>query len=180
MLGRDQQLRTQVLQLLDAVLFAIAFWLAHLCRSSWPENFLWLHWDPIDEFDRFKWPLLLVIFGGPLVLESQGFYQRPFSAPRQTTAWLLFKGCALITIGVIIVMFFFKMFTLARAVPLLFGAISFVLICLRGEFITILFKSQFAQSQVNRRVILVGSKADTSRMREDLGRKGVDTLEVVG
>jgi len=180
MLGRDQQLRTQVLQLLDAVLFALAFWLAHLCRSSWPENFLWLHWDPIDEFDKFKWLLLLVIFGGPLVLEAQGFYQRPFSAPRYTTAWLLFKGCVLLTMGVIIVMFFFKIFNLARAVPVLFGGISFVLISLRGELIILLFKSRFARSQINRRVILVGSKLDTSRMREDLGRKGVDTLEVVG
>src|SRR5437870_2592771 len=121
MLGRDRQLRTQFLQLLDAVLFALAFWMAHLCRFTWPEGFLWLHWDPIDGFEKFKWLLLLVIPGAPLVLEAQGFYQRPFGCPRHTTAWILFKSCVLISVGVILVMFFFKLFSLARAVPILFG-----------------------------------------------------------
>src|SRR5439155_27132737 len=112
MLGRDQQLRTQIYQLLDAILFALAFWLAHFYRATWPSDFLWLHWDPIDPFERFNWLLLIVIPAGPLTLEAQGFYRRPYSAPRYVTAWLLFKSSVLITIGIILVMFFFKMFTL--------------------------------------------------------------------
>lgn len=179
MLGRDKQLRTQILQLLDAVLFALAFWLAHLCRANWPEGFLWLHWDPIGGFDKFKWLLLIIIPGSPLVLEAQGYYQRPVSCPRYTTAWILFKSCALITMGVILVMFFFKMFSLARAVPILFGAIGFVLIFLKEELLRVIFKSRFAQSQLKRSVILVGAKADTIRMRDDLNHKGGDSMKVV-
>src|SRR5207248_4768926 len=85
MLGRDQQLRTQVYQLLDAILFGLAFWLAHLIRSHWPEDFLWWHWFAIDPFDNIKWLLLIVIPRAPLDLESQGFYSRPFSCPRSTS-----------------------------------------------------------------------------------------------
>src|ERR1700730_13424719 len=119
MLGRAQQLRTQIFQLLDAVLFALAFWVAYLWRSTWAPEFLWWHWDPIGSFDKLKWFLLLIIPGAPMVLEAHGFYQRPFSCPRASTAWILFKSCVLITIAVILVMFLFRMSTLARAVPIL-------------------------------------------------------------
>jgi len=179
MLGRDQQLRTQIYQLLDAMLFALAFWLAHLYRSTWPSDFLWLHWDLIDTFDKFKWLLLIIIPGGPLILEAQGFYRRPLSCPRYTTAWILFKSCALITMGVILVMFFFKMFTLARAVPILFGLIAFFLIYFKEELLRLGFKSRFGQFQLTRRVILVGAKEDTLRMRRDLDDKRGENMEIV-
>jgi len=179
MLGRDQQLRTQVYQLVDAVLFGLAFWLAHLCRSTWPAEFLWFHWDPIEAFDRFKWLLLIVIPGAPLVLEAQGFYQRSLLCSRSTTAWMLFKGCAVITIGIILVMFFFKMFSLARAVPILFGALGFAFVYVKEELFRITYRSQFAQSQLKRRVILVGSQPDTARMRAELHDKGQQSMEVV-
>src|SRR5438093_9784416 len=171
MLRRDQQLRTQIYQLMDAVLFALAFWLAHVARSTWPAEFLWVRWDPIDAFEKFKWLLLIVIPGAPLILESQGYYSRPFTCARSTTAWILFKSCVLITIGIILVMFFFKMFSLARAVPILFGALGFSIIYLKEELLHLGYKSRFAQSQLKRRVILVGAKEDTARMRGELDDK---------
>lgn len=179
MLGRDQQLRTTVYQLVDAILFALAFWLAHACRSNWPENFLLLHWDPIEPFEKFKWLLLIVVPGAPLVLESQGFYQRPLSCSRATTAWMLFKGCALMTMGVILVMFFFKMFSLARAVPILFGLLGFIVVYLKEELLRLSYKSRFARSELNRRVILVGARGDTARMGAELNQKGFESMEVV-
>jgi len=165
--------------MLDAVLFGLAFWLAHVCRSTWPEEFLWMHWFPIDPFEKFKWLLLLIIPGSPLVLEAQGYYARPFACPRSTTAWILFKSCVLITMGVILVMFFFKMFSLARAVPILFGFIGFVAVYAKEELLRLGFKSQFARTQMKKRVILVGTRADTVRMAQDLKEKGVDNMEVV-
>ncbi len=178
MLGRDQQLRTQIYQLVDAVLFALALWLGHLFRFTWPAGFLWWHWQPIDSFDHFKWFLLLIVPGAPIVLEAQGFYRRPLSCRRATTAWILFKSCLLITIGVILVMFLFKMFTLARAVPILFGVIAFITVFLKEELLRWGYKSKFAQSQLKRRVILVGARGDTSRMRDDLNQNGADNMEV--
>src|SRR5260221_5169589 len=167
MLGRDQQLRTQIYQLVDAVLFALALWLGHLSRFPWPAGFLWWHWQPIDSFDHFKWFLLLIVPGAPIVLEAQGFYRRPLSCRRATTAWILFKSCLLITIGVILVMFLFKMFTLARAVPILFGVIAFITVFLKEELLRWCYKSKFAQSQLKRRATLVRSRDDISLMPDD-------------
>ena len=85
MLRRDRQLRTQIYQLKDAALFALSLWLAHWIRFNLPEDFLWWHFDRIDAFDKFVWLYLIIIPGVPLVLESQGFYQRPmFSSRRET------------------------------------------------------------------------------------------------
>ena len=179
MLGRDKQLRTQIHQVLDAVLFGLAFWLAHYWRAAWPSGFLWWHWDPISPFQDFKWLLLIIIPGAPLVLEAQGFYRRPIAGPRYITAGILLKSCFLITVGVILVMFLFRMFLLARAVPPLFGAIAFALVFLKEELLRQGFKSRFAQSQFKRRVILVGASKDTVRMRHDIEQKGMENMEVV-
>src|SRR6266508_4077581 len=161
MLRRAQQLRTQIYQLKDAALFMLALLLAHWLRSNLSLDILENH--PVEPFEQFAWLYLIIFPGAPLVLESQGFYKRPLFCPRQLTAWLLFKSCVLVAVGVILVMFFFKM-GLARSVIILFGGISFVLVFLSEELLRLAFKSKFAQSQLKRRVIFVGTREDTARM----------------
>src|SRR6185295_16172537 len=120
MLRRDQQLRTQIYQLKDAALFALGLWLAHWLRFHTPEEFLLWRFEAIVPFDKFIWLYLIIVPGAPLVLESQGFYQRPVFASRRETAWRLLKGCVLVTVGVILVMFL-RRTELPRGVVVLFG-----------------------------------------------------------
>jgi exopolysaccharide biosynthesis polyprenyl glycosylphosphotransferase len=175
MLRRDKQLRTQIYQLKDAVIFVVALWLAHFIRNS--QNFSFLE-RQIESFDQFVWLFLIIIPGVPLILESQGFYNRPLFCKRRQTAWILFKSCALATIGIIFVMFLFKS-SLSRAVIILFGTISFLLMMLKEELLQWGYRSRFAQLQMRRRVLLVGSKVDTDRMRSELDQKGNDSLVMV-
>ena len=180
MLRRDQQLRTQIQQLLDAGLFALALWLAHLCRESWVPEFLWWNFDPIEPFARFKGLYLMIIPSAPLILETQEFYKRPLFCPRRRTAWLLFKGCLIATVTVILVMFLFHMGDLARSVILLFGGISFGLVFLKDELLRAYYRSQLGQSQNLKRVILVGAAEDTARMKDEIQDKARESMEVVG
>jgi exopolysaccharide biosynthesis polyprenyl glycosylphosphotransferase len=115
----------------------------------------------------------------PLVLESQAFYQRALFGPRRLTAWLLFKSCMLVTIGVILVMFLFKM-NLARSVIILFGGLSFVLVLLSEELLRLAYKSRFAQAQLKKRIVLVGPLEDTARMKAELSQKSDEGVKVVG
>ena len=179
MLRRDQQLRTQIQQLLDAGLFALALWLAHLCRESWVPEFLWWNFDPIEPFARFKGLYLMIIPSAPLILETQEFYKRPLFCPRRRTAWLLFKGCLIATVTVILVMFLFRMGDLARSVILLFGGISFGLVFLKDELLRAYYRSQLGQSQNQKRVILVGAAEDTARMKDEIQDKARESMEVV-
>lgn len=177
MLTRDRQFRTQLYQAKDAALFALALWIAHCIRKN-------LNWEilegrPLEDFKQFAWLYVIIFPGVPLVLEIQGFYQRPLLCRRRDTAWLLLKGCTFVSFGVILAMFLFKM-SLARLVIVFFGMISFVLVFISEELLRWIYKSKFGKSRLNRRIVLVGSKEDTARMRGDLEGKAEDEIEFVG
>jgi exopolysaccharide biosynthesis polyprenyl glycosylphosphotransferase len=176
MLRRDRQLLTQILQLKDAALFALGLWIAHQFRAEWFLSYF--EKGPIEPFAQFAWLYLLIIPGAPFILESQGYYQRPLLCSRWQTAWMLLKGCALITLGIVLMMFFFKL-TLARSVIVLFGITSFVLLFLGEELMNWLYRSRFAQRQFSKRVVLVGSPDDTLRLRTDI-TAGNAQMEIVG
>lgn len=176
MLRRDRQLLTQISQLRDAALFAVALWIAYQFRAVWFID--WFPKGPTEPFKEFAWLYLLIIPGAPIILEALGFYHRPVLALRRHTIWTLFKGCSLITLAVILVMFFFKL-NLARAVILLFWPISIVLIYLNDELMRWFYRSRYAQAQLNKRVVLIGTPPDTAKMKSDLGTLGT-AIEFVG
>ena len=178
MLRRDRQLRTQLFQLRDAALFAIGLWLAHLWRHTYTGDHLWWTFEPIAGFDRFIWLYLIIIPGVPLVLESQGFYQRPVYASRRETAWILGKGCFIVVVGVILVMFLFRR-ELARGVIILFGGVSFALVMLVEELLRRVYRSRFGRAQMRKSVILVGAPEDTRRMRAEFTSSQTGNVEVM-
>ncbi len=145
MLRRDRQIRTQVLQLRDVVLFSVALWLAHLLRSAVTGVYPGFDLDPIVSFDHFHWLYLIIVPGVPLILESQGFYQRQVFSSRRETSWVLAKSCFLAVIGVILVMFL-RREDLARSVIIMFGAISFLLVWLAEELLRIVYRSRIGQA----------------------------------
>lgn len=177
MLRRDRQLRTQILQFRDAALFALALWLAHIMRDAWPRQLLGMEMIGIQPFKDFLWLYLIIIPGAPLVLESQGFYRRPLFGPRRVTAWLLLKSCVLITLPVISILFLSQAL-LARGVLVLFGCVAFVLIFGAEELTRWLSGGRFGQHGVKKNVILIGTPADTLRMRREIRSRQVEQVEV--
>src|SRR5215475_14901751 len=104
MLRRDRLMRMQVHQVVDAALFALSFWLAYVLRWN-PTVEGALHLYQLPTVEPFQTWILFLVLAGPLVLEAQGFYNRPFSSTRVKTAWLLFKGCLFTTLGIIFILF---------------------------------------------------------------------------
>src|SRR3989442_43767 len=178
MLRRHRQIRMQIHQLMDACLFALSFWLAYLLRSDSVMVRL-LHLVPIhDPFDSFVWLYVILIPAAPLVLEAQGFYQRPILCSRRTTAWQLLKGCVFTTLGLVLLLFAFRL-QIARALGIWFGGISFLLVFAKEELLRLAFRSKLAQAQHRRRFILVGESNETRQMREQFkthSQEGVDIL----
>jgi hypothetical protein len=84
MLQRDRQIRTQVHQLTDACLFAISFWLAFAVRGNGRPQIVSLALAsgsiPPEMFERMG-GFFSARPAAPLVLESQGFYNRPAVIP---------------------------------------------------------------------------------------------------
>lgn len=177
MLRRDRLIRMQVNELLDACLFAVSFWLAYLVRSN-PRVIDFFRLDDVSPFDAYVWLYLILIPIAPLILEAQGFYNRPLFCSRVTTGWILFKGCSFTTLGLIMALFLFHS-GIARLVTVLFGAISFVLLFAKEEILRKAFRSELAREQYRRRFLLVGSKEETQRMRTEMRTKSPEAMDVV-
>jgi exopolysaccharide biosynthesis polyprenyl glycosylphosphotransferase len=177
MLRRDRQLRTQLYQIKDATLFALALWVAYLVRENIDLQIL--EQRPLSPFASFAWLYLMIVPVAPFMLELQGFYQRPLLCPRAVTGWLLFKGCVFVTLAVIVVMFLLNMKELNRSVIILFGVVAFILIFLSEELLRWGYKSTYGQAQLKKRVMLIGAAEDTARMKADLIERTDDSLEIV-
>jgi len=177
MLKRDRQIRTVIHQLVDASLFAIAFWMAYVLRAN-PDVIAWLKLEPSSPFENFAWLYLVLIPATPLVLESQGFYDHPPLCSRRATLWPLLKGCVLITVGLMLTVYVFHLIV-ARGIFILFGCIGFCMVCSKEELVRLLLKSKLAQLQYKRRFILVGTEREIARMRKELKEQTDRSVEIV-
>lgn len=179
MLRRERQIRAWVQRLLDASLFGIGLWLAHWIRqASGIEVFGGKR--EIPEFHEFL-PLFSILPFTPLLLELQGFYNRPILSSRRQAALMLFKGCALAVALTIFGLFLVKWpnVLLARSVIILFGLTSFALILIKEEIIRRVMQSRLGDSQFKRRLILAGSPEDLERFIPSARGGAFDGLEVV-
>jgi len=178
MLRRHREIRMQIHQLMDACLFAISFWLAYILRSSQQVSNLLGRPPEVGSFDDYVWLYLIILPASPLILEAQGFYNRPLLYSRRAMLWQLFKGCLFMTLGLVVVLYLAKMF-LARWIVVWFGGISFALVLVKEELVRLLLRSKLAQAQARRRFVLVGNKADTLEMRHQLQEKSLEEIEIL-
>ncbi|MCU0784056.1 MAG: sugar transferase [Verrucomicrobia bacterium] len=168
----------QIHQLMDACLFALSFWLAYMLRSNLA-IVEWLNLPlPPKGMETVSWFYLILIPVAPLVLESQGFYDRPMISSRHKTLWPLFKGCFLITVGLILAFFFLKL-NVARSMVIWFGFISFGLVYLKEEIVRWVVQSKLSQAQHQRRFLLIGASEETARMRDELRAHPEVNMKVV-
>jgi exopolysaccharide biosynthesis polyprenyl glycosylphosphotransferase len=133
---------------------------------------------PPDAFEHVGWLYFVLIPGAPFVLELQGFYNRPILGPRRAILWPLFKGCALITIGLVLALYALHL-TIPRWVMVWFGCLSFALVYLKEEILCSVYKSKLAQSQYKRRFILVGASNEVARMRHQLETQADEGIKIV-
>ncbi|HVU09188.1 MAG TPA: sugar transferase, partial [Verrucomicrobiae bacterium] len=177
MLQRDRQIRMQIQQLADACLFTVSFWIAYSLRSN-PQIIAWLKLVPPSSLENFLWLYVVLIPAAPLVLESQGFYNRPVLSSRSAIFWPLLRSCVLITIGLVLTLYFFHL-TVARGILIWFGIISFAVVYLKEELLRLLVKSKFAQAQIQRRFILAGTQKEIEKTRRELKKQPHEGIEVV-
>ena len=148
MLQRDRVIRTQVQQLADASLFAMSFWLAY-CLREMPffSNSLGLETISPEAFGQNVWLYFALVPAAPLVLESQGFYNRPVVSRLSMILWPLLKGCFIVTIGMVLLVFVFRKSEFApRGVMVLFGIISFMLVWLKEQAVALALRSRVAKA----------------------------------
>jgi len=185
MLRRDRQMRVQIIQLIDAFIFALSFWLAFRLRSDvrviYHLGLAPFGNDPQFSLEKIVWIYPMLVFFSPLVLEAQGFYSRTILSSRRVKYWQLFKSCLIIVLALIFALFLSRALVsgVARWIPLWFGAGSFLLIVGREEIANLLTKSKVARGQIHRRFVLIGNNDETARMRNEIAAQPEEFIEVV-
>jgi exopolysaccharide biosynthesis polyprenyl glycosylphosphotransferase len=190
MLQRDRQIRTQVQQIADTCLFAASFWLAYALRSNHVfTQFLAEHLgaylpffqlEPVQlsDFDELMKYYFALVPATPLVLESQGFYNRALAGSRSALFWPLLRSCFIVTLGLVLLLFLFRE-TAPRGVMVLFGLLSFSLVWIKEEIVLAALHSRVAKSQYRRRIILAGIPAETARIKREFAAMHGDEVDVV-
>jgi len=177
MLRRDQQIRTQIHQIADACIFFVSFLVAYVLRAD-PTIMAWLNLPPATQFPDSAKLLFVVIPGAPLILESQGFYNRAPLSSRGAILWPLFKGCVGLTFALIAIAYVFHL-QVARMIMVAFGCIAFCAVWLKEEMLRFFLKSKMAQAQYHRRFIVVGTDKENARMRAELHAHNDEGVEIV-
>ena len=157
----------QIQQMLDACLFGVSFLLAWAIRSN-GEITQDLHLPVIAWFTNYVWLYFALILAGPLILEAQGFYDRPLLSARRAPLWPLARSCVITTVGLITVLYFFRLDFFPRGVAVLFGFVSLGIIFAKEEILRVGLRNRFARAQFQRKFILVGTEEETVRMRVEL------------
>ena len=160
-------------------MFSVSFWLAHLLRQD--NEILAQLGGPlhIQLFAEYRWLLLVIAPVGPLMLEMHGFYNRPWIAFRQRTAWQLLRSCAWTVLVMIVLSFLFPNQKLARSVIILFGPLSFALVMLKEEIVRRWTERNASQGQFRKRLILLGTTEDTARVQKHLAETSKDGIDIL-
>ncbi len=175
MLTQPRQNRARLLQLVDGGLFALALALAYLLRATLP----WLGRPEIEAFTDHLWLFPVVALLGPALLAQQGLYAQARLSSRISSILVILRGCAFATIGVILLLFFFRV-QYARSVIILVGAFGGLLVYARHEFTTWLESTRLGQDRLRRRVLWVGAPEENRRLQTLLSAGERELIVSVG
>jgi exopolysaccharide biosynthesis polyprenyl glycosylphosphotransferase len=174
MLRQHREIRQRIHVVVDAGLLFLSFYLAHALRRYWQfEVFGGVR--EIGAFADYQMLGVLILPLGPLVLRLAGFYHRPWMAERLQTAWALLRGCALLVITLILLLWLIRStHDIARSVLMFFGAISFGVLLLKEELV-LRWRRHRTNGRAKPRIILVGPPVDTAAPARELqGAHGED------
>lgn len=179
MLKRTIELRTQVGKLLDAGLFGLVFWLAHLVRSNLDTVYS-LDSAAIPPFSGHLWLYAFILPATPIVLEVQGFYLHSGGVSIMRRLWQALKSCLILSVGAMALVFIFKeQNNIGRSVIVIFGFFGFGALAVKELILHFWGKGKFGRNVVRHRYLLIGSPEDTGRLKSDFQRHiGQDVEQV--
>ena len=177
MTGRKQEFHLQLYQILDAILLALAFWIAYLLRHFGQH---WFGWDSIGPFSDSEWMIFVIMPSGPILLELQGFYGHPLQKTLPASLRQMANAAFWFVVLLAACVIFFRLKVPSRAALPLFAGLATGLLGLRDYATTVFFRRR-ARSGANREpVLLVGNPADSKAFRQILSPMQLIEMDIVG
>ena len=177
MLARKQKLNTQLQQLIDALLLAVALWLAYVVRLYATS---WFHLENmVDRFRNYQWLFVVIMPFGPIMLDLQGFYQSPLNK----SLWRSFVQIVRAMLGLVIIVsgccLFLRLPLPARTVPLLFITIATIGLLTKEHLAALYIKRRAGHGGLREPVLLAGTPQDIAALEQSFSQEQKTLVEVV-
>src|ERR1041384_1303943 len=124
MLRKRQELHLQAHQFVDALLFAVALYLAYCLRDELGK---YLILNRLHPFSSYVWLYLIFCTLGPYLLERNGLYVEPLMTSLWRILWPIVSSVGLCVLLAIAIVFVFQrpnQDPLSRMVLVLFGGVA--------------------------------------------------------
>ena len=173
-ISRKDSFTIQVLQLTDALLVWIAFWLGGVFR-------VWLGLAAPDErlLESMNWVLYIAVPFTPLILERFGFYERMRHKPASAAMWQLLRALVVIVLIVSIFAVFAKMVFARRLILGLGLVFIFLLLLARDRIAHGWLKKKTGSELTKERIIIAGSGGEMADLLAELDPEITSDWKVV-
>lgn len=177
--GRREAFSIQLLQLMDAALVGLAFWLADLFRAPIRELIGYEVTDAAG-LGEMTWVLYLAIPFTPLVLEFLGFYRRLRSKTLMRAVSQLFRGLAIMALALGMLAIFARLPDMSRVVLGVGGVWTFGLLLGRDRWLHHRLLKRGVREDLKERVVIAGSDVEIDEFLGQLDIEIRGALRVVG
>jgi exopolysaccharide biosynthesis polyprenyl glycosylphosphotransferase len=161
--SRKDSFTIQALQLTDALLVWLAFWIAGLVRV-----WIGIGTSAEDALQSMNWVLYIAVPFTPLVLERFGFYDHPRHKPTGTAMWQLVQSLAIIILFVGVFAVFAKMEGTRRLVLGIGLVLAFILLLLRDRALRRWLQHRNQNDATRERIIIAGSGNEMNEILAEL------------
>ncbi len=165
--SRNEAFRIQALQLTDALLVWLAFWLGWEMRDLVR---VWLDMGVEDgEYrDTINWVLYIAVPFTPLVLERFRFYDHLRTKPTGHSIAQLLKAITVIALMIGMFAVFAKLMETRRLVLGIGFLLVFILLLLRDRLTISWLRRRTTRESAKERVVLAGTRAETDSLLAEL------------
>ncbi|MCP5536750.1 MAG: sugar transferase [Akkermansiaceae bacterium] len=180
MLGSKQreQFSIQALQLCDAFLVFVAFWVGDKLRPTLRPLFGMTEGQELG-LSEISWLLFIVVPFTPLILEMFGFYRNMMRKTVAQSVAQMFRCILLIGVAVAVMVVFFKMAPSSRLVLSVAFFLSAVLLLIRDGIVRATLKKAALEEGNRERVVLAGEPEDIDELLEAMPNEVTDYWQVV-
>ena len=164
MLARKQELNTQLQQLIDSFLLALALFAAHTLRFY---SAIWFNLkDSIDPFANYQWLLVVVMPFGPIFLDLQGFYQSPLGKTIWKSFVQILRAMIYLSIMASAGVILLRLPMGNRTAPLLFILIGTIVLIVKERIIIARIRRRARRGELRERILLAGVPQDIAALEQ--------------
>jgi exopolysaccharide biosynthesis polyprenyl glycosylphosphotransferase len=177
MLGRRQELNLQFLQILDGLLMALAFFLAHKLRFFGAS---WMVFNrPIGAFSEFSWLLYIIVPLFPITLELQGFYNQGLQKKVSRSLEQIARSALWVGLVIACCAYFLQLSVPSRAVMPLFAVFAALTLLARERITMAQLRVRARREDLREPVILAGTRDDIHQFRHTFTAEQLMQIHVV-